>query len=518
MQLMHKNVSRPLFNFSLLWVACSVAGAWFGFANPLVQLPLLVLAFPFGLSVLGLKADTPRKAFKSGYLTGVLAYASCIYWVSIPVHNFGGVPWILAAPCPLLLGAYLGLYPACFCLAVRFARDRLPWPLLALFGGCSWGVLEFLRGWIFTGFPWCVLPAAFVPWPFAIQGLSVVGSYGLSAFFVLCLLLAALPFTPSGGRGKPALLGVLLLGALFAWGAYGVTPLEISAAPQTVSLVQGNINQALKWDPSFQQGTIERFTNLTERATDEHHPQLVIWPETSMPFFFQKKSVYSEEIRALASRLHTCLLFGAPAFRPTQKNGYVLFNRAYLLNQEGKIAGFYDKAHLVPFGEYVPLNEYLPFVKKLVAGIGDFKSGRNATPLQCGNLALGVLICYEAIFPELAQERVEKGANVLVNISNDAWYGRSSAAMQHLHLSALRAVEQQRYLARGTNTGISAVVGPQGKLLVTSDMFRAQAVQQQLRPVISNSIFHRIYPTVVPGLAAMTLLLGLIAFFRSPNN
>ncbi len=503
---------------NLVWIACCVIGAWFGFANPLLQLPLLVLAFPLGLSVLGLRASTPRSAFKSGYLAGLLAYAGCVYWVSIPVHDFGGLPWILAAPCPLLLGAFLGLYPGAFCLAARWARDRLSWPLLALFCGALWGVLEFLRGWIFTGFPWCVLPAAFVPWPFAIQGLSLVGSYGLSAFFALCVFLIARLFSPAGARTRPAILGILLLGAMFAWGAFGVAPLEIAADPQTVTLVQGNINQAVKWDPAFQQGTIQRYANLSKHAVDEHKTQLIIWPETSMPFFFQKKTILSEQVRAVASRLHTCVLFGSPAFQPTSEDGYVLFNRSYLLNPEGKIAGFYDKEHLVPFGEYIPLNEYLPFLKKLVAGIGDFKSGHNATPLQCGNLALGMLICYEAIFPELAQQRVEQGANVLVNISNDAWYGRSSAAMQHLHLSALRAVEQRRYLARGTNTGISAIVDPQGKLLVTSELFKAQSVHQQLRPVIYESLFHRIYHAVMPALAAITILLGLIALFRSPNN
>ncbi len=517
MQLLQKSDNSSSSGNQFFWGACCVLGAWFGFANPLLQLPLLVLAFPLGLSVLALRAASPRGAFKSGYLAGLLAYAGCIYWVSIPVHDFGGMPWILAAPCPLLLGAFLGLYPGAFCLAARLAKDRLPWLLLAVFCGALWGVLEFLRGWIFTGFPWCVLPAAFVPWPFAIQGVSVVGSYGLSAFFVFCIFLAAMAFSPAS-RIRPAFLGILLLGGVFAWGAYGVAPLEIAAAPQTVTLVQGNINQAVKWDPEFQEGTIQRYAQLSEHGANEQQTQLIIWPETSMPFFFQKKNILSEQVRAVASRLHTCVLFGSPAFQPVGEDGYVLFNRAYLLNKEGKISGFYDKEHLVPFGEYVPLNEYLPFLKKLVAGIGDFKSGHNATPLQCGNLALGMLICYEAIFPELAQQRVEQGANVLVNISNDAWYGRSSAALQHLHLSALRAVEQRRYLARGTNTGISAIVDPQGKLLVTSDLFRAQSVHQQLRPVIFESLFHRIYYAVMPTLAAITLLLGLFAFFRSPNN
>ncbi len=129
-----------------MWIAVCVIGAWFGFANPLIQIPLLVLAFPLALCVLGLQADTPRSAFKSGYLAGALAYASCVYWVSIPVHDFGGIPWILAAPCPLLLGAYLGLYPGCFSLAVRFAKGRLPWPLLVIFCGCLWGSARISAG------------------------------------------------------------------------------------------------------------------------------------------------------------------------------------------------------------------------------------------------------------------------------------------------------------------------------------------------------------------------------------
>jgi len=180
----------------------------------------------------------------------------------------------------------------------------------------------------------------------------------------------------------------------------------------------------------------------------------------------------------------------------------VLHNRACLVDAEGSLDGYYDKEHLVPFGEYVPLKDTLFFLSKLVHGIGDFAPGKAEKPLKNGNLALGVLICYETIFPELAQDRVAAGANLLVNISNDAWFGRSAAPRQHLHLSLLRAVEQERWLARATNTGISAVVDPRGRIVRQSGLFTAEVVAGEVGLATRRSPFHRAAVVIGPLLAA----------------
>ena len=204
------------------------------------------------------------------------------------------------------------------------------------------------------------------------------------------------------------------------------------------------------------------------------------------------------------------LLFGAPAYLRSL-GGHVLFNRAYLLAPSGQTAA-YDKEHLVPFGEYVPLGNLLTFIGKLVEGLGDFRPGQDGKPLLQGNLALGTLICYEAIFPELAQRRVAAGANVLVNISNDAWFGDSAAPRQHLDLALLRAVEQGRTLIRGTNTGISAVIDPRGRIMAQGGLFTALALPCPETPLVSETTwYHRHYLFITWGIPGLFAVLGLTA-------
>jgi apolipoprotein N-acyltransferase len=196
----------------------------------------------------------------------------------------------------------------------------------------------------------------------------------------------------------------------------------------------------------------------------------------------------------------------------------VLHNRAYLLNATGDVASWYDKEHLVPFGEYVPLGEWLPFITKLVPGQFEFRPGINSAPLVSGSMAMGLLICYEAIFPELAQGRVESGANVLVNISNDAWFGRSSAPLQHLHMAALRAVEQNRSIIRATNTGVSVVIGPDGSMQNPSALFETLILRDPAVPLLTETTFYHdhmaLIHTTFPALGLVLLTLAWLKWGR----
>jgi apolipoprotein N-acyltransferase len=280
----------------------------------------------------------------------------------------------------------------------------------------------------------------------------------------------------------------------------------------TAGLAQGDIDQSLKWDASYQRSTVRRYIELSEKLAGEAKLDLLVWPETAMPFYLQEPGSLSTLARGLAADIKTPVLTGAPGLLRTEPNDYVLFNRAYLIGPKGRLLASYDKRHLVPFGEYVPFQEILP-LDKLVAGIGDFQAGKTGAPLVCGPMSLGVLICYEAIFPELAQDLVERGANLLVNISNDAWFGDSSAPWQHLSHAVLRTVEQGRAMVRSTNTGVSVLIGPHGRILKRAPQFEAAILTGQLPLSNRKTIYHRIRSVERPLVFALALLFIGVSFF-----
>jgi len=313
-----------------------------------------------------------------------------------------------------------------------------------------------------------------------------------------------------GDSLRPRLAGAILLGLLGLWGTWAVDQPVEAEGTTSVLIAQGNIDQSLKWDDNYRLGTINRYAALTQNGLRQGPADLVVWPETALPFYFQEPSTLSVNVKQAIREAATPLLTGTPAYTfDATKQTFLQHNRAVLLDGAARTLGRYDKEHLVPFGEYVPLDKLLPFVKKLAQGAGDFVPGLALEPLATGPLKLGVLICYETIFPELANARVAAGANILVNISNDAWFGRSSSPFQHLQMSVLRAVEQRRTLVRCTNTGISAFIGPRGRILQSGGLFVSGSYRHDALPLVtSTTFFHRHRISLGTGLA---VLLGLIA-------
>jgi apolipoprotein N-acyltransferase len=484
-----------------------ILGAWFGFANPIYQLPLLVLVFPVALTALALEAGNRKQALFRGWLAGMLSYSACLYWVALPVHNFGPLPWLLSATCPLLLGVYLGLYTGVFALTVNWAGNRLSWLLLAPYAGIIWTVLEYVRAHLLTGFPWLTLSQAFSPWPLAIQSAAYIGAFGLSGLLVVISVWLARVL-----QAKGALLLAILLGALVVGVGFGrmQQPLPENSKVR-VAVVQGNISQSRKWDQKFQKQTVRKYLDLSRSALEDSSADLMIWPETALPFYLQEESELRRLVLDFCRKQDTPLLTGSPGYK--QNNSTTKFyNRAYLISEQGRITTSYAKRHLVPFGEYVPLGSWLPFLDKLVPGIGDFTPGQRSAPLYKDDIALGPLICYEIIFPEIAQERVSKGANILVNLSNDAWFGRSSGPLQHWNQAVLRAVEQGRYLIRSTNTGISGFIDSRGRSLQKSALYTSSTQVRGVRLLSQPTPFSEKYGMLrwlYCGLAAVFVLITL---------
>ncbi|SIO27389.1 apolipoprotein N-acyltransferase [Halodesulfovibrio marinisediminis] len=473
-------------------LAMGTVGLAIGSANTIYQLPPLVLLFPACLYLIGIQAETGAVAFRKGLIAGMAAFTACLYWIAVPFAEQTSMPTYLAVSGPLGVSFALGFYSAAFSwFCNKFLRNAPP-----LYVGMStffiWGALELARGILLSGFSWASLAAAFSEWPAFVQPVSVLGAEGYSALLVAlaCYITAAM-IASSVKHSVAALVSLALLftASYCSW----IQPADATANIE-IAMVQGNINQGAKWDKRFVRGTVERYVTLSEKVFD-HPVDLVIWPETSMPFYLQSHPDYLPIIRRLAIASKAPYLIGTPGYaKGTEGRKYDIFNRAYLIDSEGLMLSWYDKMHLVPFGEYVPF--YIPFTEELLRGTGTFERGTVYEPITTGNLAMGVLICYEAIFTELAQDRVESGANILINLSNDAWFGKTAAPKQHLDMTVLRAVEQGRYVARATNTGITAIIDPKGNITTKGKSFRADVIFGFVGTRTDFTFYHRFFSLI----------------------
>ncbi len=452
----------------------------------------LLLAFSFprpDLAVLAwcglvpLLTDEERRSFRSGFLAGVGFFGLVLYWLNIVMTTYGRLHPILSLAAYLMLVTYLALFFAAAIWAADRCRLRLGLPI-TLTLPVFWVALEFLRSFLLTGFPWATLGYSQQSFLLLLQSADLVGPYGLSFLLILSnATLAALLRCrkPRSATAFPRIaLTVCLL--LFVGGlGYGTLRLteSVDKRDQTLNtlLVQGNLDQSIKWDPAYQQQTVDIYRHLSLTAA-AGSPELILWPESATPFFFQEGGPLAAAVREVPRRSGAYLLFGSPAFEVA--NGHHRYlNSAFLLDPDGQVLGRSDKVHLVPFGEYVPLGRYLPFIDKLVVGIGDFAPG-SLQPLSLNGRRLGVLVCYESIFPELARGQVRLGTDLLINITNDAWFGRSSAPYQHLAMARFRAVENRVWLARAANTGISALIAPSGRIVDQTALFERSSLQGQV--------------------------------------
>ena len=412
-----------------------------------------------------------RRPFAAGFTAGLVFFAVVLYWLNIVMTTYGGLPLPLSLLAYLFLLAYLAVY---FGLATWLScrlETVLKLPYLVTLPPI-WVALEYLRGWLFTGFPWAIIGYSQQNFSLAIQSSDVTGVYGVSLMLVVVnCAIAGVLVAP---RSRLAWLGVVATCVIsishFGYGFWRESqPLEQRAEQLRVALIQGNIDQGQKWAPENRHSSIDRYQQLSIQAMKDH-PDLIIWPEAATPFFLQDQSDLATQVKELPERLNASLLLGSPSYQLLPSGEYQYFNSAFLYSSTGKKLGRSDKIHLVPFGEYVPLETILSFIDKLVVGVGDFSPGR-VQPLPLNGHTLGVLVCYEAIFPALAREYVQEGSSLLVNLTNDAWFGDSSAPYQLLAMTRFRAIENRVWIARAANTGISALISPAGRITLSSPVF-----------------------------------------------
>lgn len=485
---------------------------------------LVVLSFPkISWSILAwislvpflksLENKSGRTRFRVGYVFGIIFNLGIFYWVTHSMRHYGGLDPITSYCILFLMVLYLALYAGAFAWLWGLFPSKGLFPLLWV--PSTWIVLEFLRAHLLTGFPWELFGYSQYTILPMIQIAELTGVLGVSFLIILVnQTVYQLFFTghthPKRSRRWPegAFTASLVIATLiFGFHSLSRQRQEDRRVPSLkVAVVQGNIDQSLKWDPAFQEKTIDLYEGLTLK-TGPSAPDLVIWPETAVPFYFLGENRLSPRLFQLTKKTGAHLLFGSPAF--SYQGGQLQFyNRAYLLSPEGRI-GFYDKVHLVPFGEYVPLKKLLPFVGKMVQAIGDFRPGPGSNGLPHPKGKLGVLICFETIFPELSRAYEQDGCRLLVNMTNDAWFGKTSAPYQHLSMLTFRAVENRLWIARAANTGFSAIIDSTGRITNRFPLFQSGGIYATI-PLREEKTFYSRHGDLLIVFCGLVFFTGII--------
>lgn len=426
------------------------------------------------------EATSIRQGLFLGFITGVICHIGLIYWIAYVVINYGYLPIHVGIILMLLLACYLSLYTSLFAAGIIFLRSRIA---LYLAAPVLWICLEYCKSYLFTGFPWENLGYSQYLNHYLVQFADIAGVYGLS--FLIVLANAALFDVVVKRSRKEFILAaavILIMAGVLIYGvnrSKQVDKILQNAAGIEVALIQGNIDQSIKWNDGFQKETI----NIYEQLSLQNAPLkegLVVWPETAVPFNYQDAGQFQRQVRDICFKTKSWFIFGSTSYESSKENTNY-YNSAYLLSPDGEIKGKYDKVHLVPYGEYVPLRNVFPFIKKLTAGMGDFSAGAGYHPLTANNKKIGILICYEGILPLAARTYKKEGAELLVNITNDAWFGATSAPFQHFSMAVFRAVETRLYLVRAANTGISAIISPKGEIVAQTNIFEKAAIRDNVK-------------------------------------
>lgn len=514
-------------------VLAVATGVLLPFCFPKFDVGLLawVALIPLHIAVDGARRS---QAFWLGWLSGMIGFTGIMAWVVTAMHTYGKVPLIISYGILLLLTAYLGLFVGIYSAGMVWFRQLVP--RYGLFAApCLWVTLELIRTYLLSGLPWSLLGYSQYRQLDLIQIADHLGVYGVSFLIVLTnvalaeLYLWLMPlfrgFRPARLPWELVTTSAMLVGLSWAYSTSLIVSEGIQRPKTTlhVGVVQPNIDQAVKWDQAYREETLRRYDQLT--ASLGNGTDLVIWPEAATPFVYEREPVYQLQLVAMANRAAAPLLFGSPAIRFDSNRKPYLLNSAYLLSPDGQLLGRYDKQHLVPFGEYIPLkSSVLFFLDKLVEGIGDFQAGPGPTILSFEQKAsrdgapsrpvkFGVVICYEVIFPDLVRRLAASGAEFLVTVTNDAWFGESSAPSQHFSMVVFRSVENHLAFARAANTGISGFIDPFGRIIEASPIFTQAALQATI-PVRQPYTFYSRHGDVFAyGCMIISLLLCLFGLF-----
>jgi apolipoprotein N-acyltransferase len=473
---------------------------------------LLALSFPsYGHPAIGWIALAPlllalrdapaRRAFALGLTTGIVSFIGTLYWITGVMTTYGGLSLPAAVLVNALLIAYLALFPALFALLVRRIVLAVGWRGLAA-APFVWVATELGRTYVFGGFPWVLLGYSQTSVLPVAQFASVFGVFGLSG--LVAGVATSLAYAGVTRQFAPVAAVIALVLAIAGWGSMRVAGSELTSAgdPIRVGLIQGNVDQGIKWDPGEAPAIFRNYIRMTRQAIGAG-AELVIWPESATPFTFEEDLQAADQIRQIARDARVSVLLGSDEIERDQP--LRLYNSAYLVRPDGTSGDVYRKMHLVPFGEYVPLKRLLFFAGPLVQAVSDFSPGDEVVLLPVNGHPVSAAICYEIVYPGLVRSFVRGGSQLLTTITNDAWFGRTSAPHQHFEQAVMRAIENGRYLVRSANTGVSGIVDPYGRVVERTRLFEPAVVVNEVRFLQGSTIYTRIGDVFAFGSLLLTL-------------
>ncbi len=432
------------------------------------------------------------RAFVLGLIAGIVYFAGTVYWTGGVMAQYGGLSVPVAALIAGLLVAYLALFPAFFALTLH-AATRTFGSRALLLAPALWTATEYGRLTIFGGFPWVLLGYSQVTVLPVAQLAAVTGVFGLSWLVAMVSAAAAhAALARDTRRWVPlaaTLAGVAVI-AVAGQSRLSDNRLTTAGRPLRVGLIQGNVQQDDKWAPALAGDIFNRYLRLTRQAVAQG-AQLVIWPESATPFYFGPDPE-TETLRTLARESGVSMLIGSDQWERPRAGPPKIYNAAFMIGRDGSTGGVYRKVHLVPFGEFVPMKDVLFFAGPLVQAVSDFSPGSDVATLPIPDGSISTAICYEVVYPSLIRDGVLAGSELLTTITNDAWFGRSSAPWQHFAMASMRAIEEGRYLVRAANTGVSGMVDPYGRVRLASDLFVEGAWVVGARLLDDRTIYSRV--------------------------
>jgi len=469
--------------FALAYVLTTFLAFPYEQAGRVLDLGWLLAWWPPALLLLAVRGLGAKRAAGLAFAVGTLAHAAVWHWIFIVTVRYGHAPPFVGVVAPLVLALYPAAFVAAFAAAAERLSTRAPLGPIAL--AALWTAFEHGRSFALTGFPWATLGYAQHQNPWLLGLAPWAGVHALAfaaALGGLCALEGWLRREP-GRSGRRAWAGLALLLALHLAGALGRQPAVPGERSLRIGVLQGNIDQGVKWSESWAERTIGIYEELT-RAAVRQGARLVVWPETALPGAPDGDPALELRLAALARETGAALLVGAVGLRFEPSGALAgIYDSALLYDASGRRLERYDKSHLVPFGEYLPLRALLGRVIRAVAtgAAGrDVSAGQGPRVLELPPpgasepvVTLGVPICYELLFPDLVRRFAGGGAQVLLAITNDAWYGRSGAPHQFLAITALRSAENGMWTARAANTGVSALIDARGQVREQTRIFES---------------------------------------------
>lgn len=482
-------------------VMALVSGAALVFCFPRFDISLLayVALVPLLVSIWG---ESKPRAFLFGFLMGLPYFIGTNYWIYHSGYHYGGLSLMASAASVALLGIYLSLYTGAFAVLYsdKISSTSLPASLLA---PVFWVLMEYLRTHALTGFPYSIIGYTQHSMLRTIQSADLFGVYATSFIVVAVNGAIADIFIMRSRRDHmplfnltPTLAALLLVVVcVLANLVYGGQRLDDSAKGNliTATVVQGNIDQSIKWSPDHRQNTIDIYTSLSNAASESSLPDLVVWPESAIPSVYGAEKESTDRINSLvAEDIGAPLLMGAVTESKGENQGYYA-NSAVLINAAGRHTYTYSKIHLVPFGEYVPMKSALFFIDRMVEGIGDYRPGKtyNRGTIE-GKGSFATLICYEIVFPDLVRRFYKDGGDFMVTVTNDAWFGNTAGPYQNFAMSVFRAVENRKPLIRAANTGISGFIDSHGRVLAQTNMNERRSLTAEIITDPSGTLYSRL--------------------------